>query len=210
MKASPCSRQAMPNGVYLKLSSNIQQTCWLSRRCVAPVRICIIVSTSPVDWWLTNTRHSASMVLVISSPLSVTNKSIHKERGLKISWHPNLTYCKCVIHYFYTMCLPMLQSHHHNDQDHCAWSVNQSINQSINHLNVCSLIWGFGERCTIVHRITSQPANVLINVLYWHFCQALNGWLKFESQTFLPPPPRCLWGGAGSYGDVRGHNGPIW
>ena len=27
-------------------------------------------------------------------------------------------------------------------------------------LDLRSLIWGFGESCTIVHRITSQPANV--------------------------------------------------
>ena len=29
-----------------------------------------------------------------------------------------------------------------------------------------SLIWGFGENCTIVHGIKSEPENVWSNVLY--------------------------------------------
>ena len=42
-------------------------------------------------------------------------------------------------------------------------------------LDLLSLIWG----C-----ITSQPANVSQNVLYWHFRQPPTGWLKFERDTF--------------------------
>ena len=33
-------------------------------------------------------------------------------------------------------------------------------------LDLISLIWGFGETCTIVHGITSQPASVFSDVLY--------------------------------------------
>ena len=46
-------------------------------------------------------------------------------------------------------------------------------------LNMRSLIWGFGD--LIVHRVTSQSANVSANVLFWHFHRPLTSWLKFES-----------------------------
>ena len=46
---------------------------------------------------------------------------------------------------------------------------------------------GFGESCTIVHCITSQPANISWIVLYWHFRQPPTGWMKFERGTFRPP-----------------------
>ena len=43
-----------------------------------------------------------------------------------------------------------------------------------------SLILGFGEICTIVHGITSQPANVYQLVFDWHFQQPPTGWPKFK------------------------------
>ena len=47
------------------------------------------------------------------------------------------------------------------------------------------LIWGFGESCTIVHGITSEPEIVLRNnVLYWHFRQTPTGRPQFERDTF--------------------------
>ena len=71
-------------------------------------------------------------------------------------------------------------------------------------LDLLSLIWGFGESCTIVHIIASlhnQP--MYPKMLYGHFRQHPTGWLKLESGTFRRP----VW-------DVRGEvglgDGPIW
>ena len=60
-----------------------------------------------------------------------------------------------------------------------------------------SLIWGFGESCTIVQGINWEPEqNVLSSVLYWHFCLSLTVWLQFQRGTFRPT---CLGlGGVGS------------
>ena len=41
-----------------------------------------------------------------------------------------------------------------------------------------SLSWGFGS--TIVHGITSEPQNILSNVLYWHVCRPGTVWLQFQ------------------------------
>ena len=49
-----------------------------------------------------------------------------------------------------------------------------------------SLDWGFRERLTIVHGITSEPENGLSNVLYRHFRQSPTIWLQHEYDTFLP------------------------
>ena len=49
------------------------------------------------------------------------------------------------------------------------------------------LIWGFGKSCRIVHGITSEPENVLSNVLCWHCRRSPTVWLQFERETFQPP-----------------------
>ena len=67
---------------------------------------------------------------------------------------------------------------------------------------VCSIcVRSFGalakEICTIVHCITSQPANASWNVLYWHFRQPPTGSLKFINWTFRPPV--CRMSGMGPF-----------
>ena len=46
--------------------------------------------------------------------------------------------------------------------------------------NLRSLTWGFGESCTIVHVITSQPASVSSNVLSGQFRRPSTVWLQSE------------------------------
>ena len=48
---------------------------------------------------------------------------------------------------------------------------------------------------TIVHGITSQPANVFQNVLYRNFVYLQPFWLQFESRTFWPLAP--IWASVG-------------
>ena len=69
-------------------------------------------------------------------------------------------------------------------------------------VDMLSLIWGFGEKCTIVHCVTSQPASVSYNLLYKHFRQPLTDWLKFERGDFSTP-------GLERYGAVGVGDGPI-
>ena len=61
-----------------------------------------------------------------------------------------------------------------------------------------SLVWTFGESCTIVRAITSQPASVFSYVLYRHFHQSLTLLLQLERGTFQP---RVLEFGRCSVGD---------
>ena len=42
-------------------------------------------------------------------------------------------------------------------------------------LDLRSFIWSFGESCTIVHCITSQPTNVLSDVFYWRLTATSKG-----------------------------------
>ena len=63
-------------------------------------------------------------------------------------------------------------------------------------LDLCSRIWGFSGRRTIVYSITSQPANVFSNVLYWHFRQSPTVWLQF--QRGLSTPGLGVWAKWGS------------
>ena len=65
-------------------------------------------------------------------------------------------------------------------------------------LDLRSLIWSFGESCTIVRCITSTPANVFSNLLYWHFRRYSSDWLKFERGTFRPLGLAGYWGRGGS------------
>ena len=66
-------------------------------------------------------------------------------------------------------------------------------------LNLLSLILGFGERYTIVHCITSQPANVSRNALHWNFHQPQpDGW-NLTAGFFDPPLP--VWQARGDVGD---------
>ena len=52
-----------------------------------------------------------------------------------------------------------------------------------------SLVWGFGESCTIVHGIHSEPemSFILSNVLYRHFGRSPTALLQFERENFRPP-----------------------
>ena len=59
-------------------------------------------------------------------------------------------------------------------------------------LNLRSPVWGFGESCTIVHGITSHPANVFSNVPYWYFRLSLTVWLQYEGDFLTPTLGRTL------------------
>ena len=54
-------------------------------------------------------------------------------------------------------------------------------------LDLRSLVWGFGESCTIFHGITSQPANVFSYVPNSHFHRSPTGWLNFEMRSSFQP-----------------------
>ena len=66
-----------------------------------------------------------------------------------------------------------------------------------------SLIWGFGESCTIVHGITSEPENALSNVVYWYFRRSPAVWLQSERETFRTPQ---LWRVGEHGGSGEGHS----
>ena len=51
------------------------------------------------------------------------------------------------------------------------------------------LIQDFGESCTIVQGIDSEPETSLPSVLYQHFRRPPTVCLQFEKETFRPPPP---------------------
>ena len=68
------------------------------------------------------------------------------------------------------------------------WNPMKDLQVCQSEREIClrSLIWGFGESRTIVHCITSQPANVSYNMLYCYLRQPSTGWMKFERETLTP------------------------
>ena len=55
-------------------------------------------------------------------------------------------------------------------------------------LDLRSPVWGFGESWTIVHGITSQPADVFSDAFYSHFRRYLTTLMKSERGLFDPHP----------------------
>ena len=69
--------------------------------------------------------------------------------------------------------------HHH--------SVDQAARRPHILCSIClHSLGGFGQSCTIVYCITSQPSNMFSNVPYLHFRRSPTGRLKSETGTFRP------------------------
>ena len=74
------------------------------------------------------------------------------------------------------------------------WSGHSTTTHARIVLDLLLAVWGFGENCTIVRGITSQPANVSQKVLDWHFWQPPTGWLNYERGGFFTLPPTPIFG----------------